>query len=269
MVCNVIAPSLVGVIMNRSLFWSAIFLSAWNLCSAVLEYALLRSIYYSVPNLQTVKKREQTELITSSKIFNLSAFIMYGKCFLWPGLSFSLLYLTVLGFDSVTIGYASEKGINETILSLVTVGAGAVGVIGTLFYPILVKHFGVKTTALIGFISETICLTLCLGDTAKFLISDQTIGIILLLSGITAARFGLWIADMAINQLIQTETISPPLVSSVQTSVNILMELIKFAIVLFIPNVDQFYILVLISYGSALFGTILFTLFRFKHLFHK
>jgi hypothetical protein len=128
----------------------------------------------------------------------------------------------------------------------------------------LVKRFGVKTSALIGFICEIICLTLCLGDTAKFLIPQEMVGVILLLAGITAARFGLWIADMGVNQLIQTETESPPLISSVQTSVNILMELFKFIIVLFIPEVNQFYILILISYGSVLLATILFCLYVFK-----
>jgi hypothetical protein len=90
------------------------------------------------------------------------------------------------------------------------------------------------------------------------------IGIILLLTGITAARFGLLIADIGINQLIQTETASPPLISSVQTSVNILMELLKFIIVSLTPEVNQFYILILISYGSVLLGTIVFCLYVFK-----
>jgi hypothetical protein len=116
--------------MDRSLFWSAIFLSSWNLISAGLEYFLLRSIYKSVPKLQTVKNQQKTSL----KLINMSAFITYGKSFLWPGISFSLLYLTVLSFDSVTIGYASEKGVNETTLSLVTVGAGVFGVIGGNFF---------------------------------------------------------------------------------------------------------------------------------------
>ncbi len=128
----------------------------------------------------------------------------------------------------------------------------------------MVKRFGVKTSALIGFICEIICLTLCLGDTAKFLIPHEMTGIILLLAGITAARFGLWIADLGVNQLIQTKTTSPPLISSVQTSVNILMELFKFIIVLLIPEVNHFYILILISYGSVLLGTILFCLYVFK-----
>ncbi len=126
LVCNIIAPTIVGVIMDRSLLWSAVFLSSWNLISAGLEYFLLRSIYKSVPKLQTVKSQQKSSL----KVINMSAFITYGKSFLWPGISFSLLYLTVLGFDSVFIGYASEKGVNETTLSLVMVGAGAVGVIG-------------------------------------------------------------------------------------------------------------------------------------------
>ncbi len=128
----------------------------------------------------------------------------------------------------------------------------------------MVKRFGVKFSALIGFICEILCLTLCLGDTAKFLIPQEMIGIILLLAGVATARFGLWIADLGVNQLIQTKTASPPLISSVQTSVNILMELFKFIIVLLIPEVNEFYILVFISYGSVLLGTILFCSYVFK-----
>jgi hypothetical protein len=116
--------------MDQSLFWSAIFLSSWNLISAGLEYFLLRSIYKSVPKLQIVKNQQKTSL----KLINIHAFITYAKSFLWPGISFSLLYLTVLGFDTVIIGYASEKGVTETTLSLVMVGAGVVGVIGGNFF---------------------------------------------------------------------------------------------------------------------------------------
>jgi iron-regulated transporter 1 len=64
----------------------------------------------------------------------MSAFITYRKSFLWPGISLSLLYLTVLGFDSVTTDYASEKGVNETTLILVRVGANVAGVIGGKFF---------------------------------------------------------------------------------------------------------------------------------------
>ncbi|CAG2162237.1 unnamed protein product [Oppiella nova] len=258
LICNVAAPSVVGALMNLSLLWSAVFMSVWNVCSAVVEYTLLQSVYKSVPNLRVEKKQKLSETF---KILNMSAFVMYCKTFLWPGFSFSLLYLTVLGFDSITIGYASEKGINETILGLVSVAASLVGITGTLCYPLLVKKFDVKITALIGFITELICLTICLGDSAKFIIPDERTGVILLLSGITAARFGLWMADMGVNQLIQTETISPPMVGSAQTSVNILMELIKFVIVLCIPSVEHFYILTLISYASVLLGSILFAIF--------
>ncbi len=130
LVCNTFAFTIVDAIMGRSLFWLAIFLSSWSLISAGLEYFLLRSIYKSVPKLQTVKNQQKTSL----KLINMSAFITYGKSFLWPGISFSLLYLTVLGFDSVTIDYASEKGVKETTLILVRVGANVVGVIGGKFF---------------------------------------------------------------------------------------------------------------------------------------
>ena len=106
-----LAPSVVGAIMNRSLLWSAVFLSVWNICSALLEYFLLRSIYKSVPRLGVEKKK----LNKLTKFFNFGGFSTYARSFFLPGISFGLLYLTVLGFDSITIGYASEKGINEMV----------------------------------------------------------------------------------------------------------------------------------------------------------
>ena len=93
---------------------------------------------------------------------------------------------------------------------------------------------------------------------------SPNIGIILLLTGITCARFGLWIADMGVNQMIQTEVKSPPMVSSVQTSLNIVMELIKFVIVLFVSDVNNFYILSIMSYLATSTGAIIFALYVLK-----
>ena len=152
-------------------------------------------------------------------------------------------------------------------MGLVTLAGSLIGVMATLLYPILVKRFGVRLSALIGFVAELLCLTLCLVDGVGQMfgnIVDQKTGVILLLSGITTARFGLWVADMGVNQLIQTESVSPPMVSSVQTSVNIMMELVKFIVVLFVSSVDQFYILSLMSYASVLLGSFLFAIYVIK-----
>ena len=108
------APTAVGVMMNWSLFWSAVLLAIWNFGSAFVEYSLLRSIYMTVPKL----KVEKPQTINSTKMIDFSAFKVYWNSFVWPGLSFSLLFLTVLGFDSITIGYASEMGVDEIVSRL-------------------------------------------------------------------------------------------------------------------------------------------------------
>ena len=132
LICNLVAPTVVGAIMNQSLLWSAVFIALWNLCSAIFEYLLLRSIYMSVLRLREEKSRS----LSSSKLIDLSAFAEYWRSFLWPGLSFSLLYLTVLGFDSITIRYASEKGVNEMVIIRERI---------VFIYKILNRHYNIES----------------------------------------------------------------------------------------------------------------------------
>ena len=61
------------------------------------------------------------------------------------------------------------------------------------------------------------------------------------LAGITLSRAGLWIADLAINQLIQTETNNPAVIGGVQNSINILFQLIKFSLVMVFARISQFW----------------------------
>ena len=56
------------------------------------------------------------------------------------------LYLTVLGFDSITTSYAYSQGVPEYVLGVLA-GIGAImGLLGSIAFPFMVRRFGVLRT---------------------------------------------------------------------------------------------------------------------------
>lgn len=64
LICSLIAPIVVGAVMNASLLWSAVFLAVWNIFSAVFEYSLLLSLYNKLPKLHTEKVKTTKHNLT-------------------------------------------------------------------------------------------------------------------------------------------------------------------------------------------------------------
>ena len=55
----------------------------------------------------------------------------------FAGLGLALLYMTVLGFGSVTYGYILMQGISEGMLGALTSLSAFIGVLGSISYPLL------------------------------------------------------------------------------------------------------------------------------------
>ena len=87
-----------------------------------------------------------------------------------------------------------------------------------------------------------------------------------MLSGIILARFGLWITDLSITQILQenVEESRRGIIGGVQSSLNSAMNLIKFVCVLFLPNPRTFGFLILVSYSFITAGAFLLTLHGFQ-----
>ncbi|OWF35570.1 solute carrier family 40 member 1-like isoform X2 [Mizuhopecten yessoensis] len=88
-----------------------------------------------------------------------STYMKYNVAF--AGLGLSMLYMTVLGFDNITTGYAISQGVSESILGFLMAAGAIVGILGTIVYPRMRKRIGLERTGLFGILSQILILTLC------------------------------------------------------------------------------------------------------------
>uniref|UniRef100_A0A8C9PRA1 Solute carrier family 40 member n=1 Tax=Spermophilus dauricus TaxID=99837 RepID=A0A8C9PRA1_SPEDA len=222
-----------------------------------------------------------------------------------PGLGLAFLYMTVLGFDCITTGYAYTQGIGGSLLSILTALSALSGLMGTILFTWLRGHYGLVTTGVISSWLHVGCLTLCVFsvfapgspfDTAvsslplsknsssspELLKDDQVtvlfdgqqdpeqpesyVSIILLFSGVILARIGLWSFDLTVTQLLQENIPEAErgAVNGVQCSLNYLMDLIHFILVMLAPRPQQFGMLVFISMLFVTTGHVLYFFYARK-----
>lgn len=85
----------------------------------------------------------------------------YNQNIFFAGMSLAFLYMTVLGFDCITTGYAYTQGLNGSVLSLL-MGASAIsGICGTVAFTWVRKKCGLIRTGFISGIAQLSCLMLC------------------------------------------------------------------------------------------------------------
>ncbi|KAI1296744.1 Solute carrier family 40 member 1 [Halotydeus destructor] len=203
------------------------------------------------------------------EVSQLGAILEYFKTFTLPGISYALVYLTVLGMDTITTGFLLHQGVTADKIGLVSTFCGLTGVIATIIYPPMVRSLGLSWSAFIGYAMQALCSCLCVFDVESTSLNDTTIlgmsvANFLFICGIVLSRTGLWIADLAANQLVQY-TPKPAIVSGMQRSLNTFAELIKFILVIYFPGFDVFYILVFISIGTVTLASILSLIFALTH----
>ncbi|KAM5204005.1 LOW QUALITY PROTEIN: ferroportin-like [Hipposideros larvatus] len=77
------------------------------------------------------------------------------------GLGVAFLYMTVLGFDCITIGNAYTQGIGGLLFSILTALWALSGLMGTILFTSLRGRYGLVTTGSISSWLHIGCLTLC------------------------------------------------------------------------------------------------------------
>ncbi|XP_052058185.1 solute carrier family 40 member 1-like [Mytilus californianus] len=252
----------------------------------------------------------------------------------FAGLGLASLYMTVIGFDSITVGYAYAQGISESLLGVMMAAGSIFGIAGTFAYPRIQKRIGLERTGLFGLGFEIFSLCFCVAsvfapgspfdllyrtrenDRSNSIVSsvlgidnntinsnltvtvtlptsivsnltvnetmptsqessDPTsyISIGLFLGGLITARFGLWIADLTITQMFLQAVVETErgIISGIQRSLNQLMDMLKFLMVILAPYPQEFGLLVLISFVFVCMGWIFYARYSYSvrgHLFH-
>merc|ERR1719266_2392463 len=108
-------------------------------------------------------------------------------------------------------------------------------------------------------------------DVASWLLANCSV--IVFLSGIILARFGLWVVDLTVNQLLQekVEEEVRGVVNGVQESLNNSLDLAKCILVILLPAEETFGLLIIASFTSVSLGWLLYALYSREqrgHLFH-
>ncbi|KAJ8253090.1 hypothetical protein GJAV_G00208990 [Gymnothorax javanicus] len=243
----------------------------------------------------------------------------YNQSIFFAGMGLAFLYMTVLGFDCITTGYAYTQGLNGSVLSLL-MGASAVsGICGTVAFTKIRKRCGLVRTGFVSGVAQLSCLLLCVlsvfadgspfdlsvsplqeavtqlvGDgnssgegqptppsalTAAFNASTSPyergttvvksyLSVGLLFAGVIAARVGLWSFDLSVTQLIQENVIESErgIINGVQNSMNYLLDLLHFIMVILAPNPEAFGLLVILSVSFVATGHMMYFRFAYKSL---
>merc|ERR1711963_793411 len=90
--------------------------------------------------------------------------------------------------------------------------------------------------------------------------------VIVLMTGMITARFGLWITDLTINQTLQENVPEEHrgTIGGVQNGLNSAMDTIKFILVIALPQRETFGWLILASFASICIGAVSYTTYAIK-----
>ncbi|KAE8580126.1 hypothetical protein XENTR_v10024317 [Xenopus tropicalis] len=294
-------------------------------CELMLEneksVELESTVMDKVPDVPYSKKTNRTscasECVKPFKTFQDGWILYYKQPFFLAGLALSFLYMTVLGFDSVTVGYAYTQGLSSSVLSILTGVSAIVGILGTMAFTWFQKRCGLIQTGGISGIGQLSSLTLCvvsvfmpggslnLFNTSYANVSNNEIieeysistyvpytvlleanitensssvssvsmkedlsSVILLFTGVIASRAGLWSFDLTVTQLIQENAKESErgIINGVQDSMNCLLDMLHFVMVIMAPNPESFGLLVLISVSFVAMGHMLYYCYAYKTL---
>ena len=284
LVCLTLTPTLAGILFDfTSYLVAALFIGGWNLVSVFLEVALLVSIHRQFPALSETKP--SAPATEGGLTGSLQAWRLY---FLHPtrlaGLGLALLYMTVLGFDAITWGYMLLQCVPESVLGGMVAVSALVGVLGAAAFPPLRRWLGVERAGVVGMACLVATLALCVAsvwlagspfDPQHVMEANTTMAatevdcsapppitsVAVLLSGIILARFGLWVADLAVCQIQQeqVEEEKRGVIGGVQNSLQQLFNLAKFLLVILMPNPHMFGVLILLSFAFVALGGVSLT----------
>ncbi|CAO4377385.1 unnamed protein product [Caenorhabditis nigoni] len=219
---NILAPVIVGtMITSYGTFRNLVIFAIGSMISLISKSSLLFLLYTShsslhnrnTKNYKALDQFEEEELLLitqadrkpSHGVFST----YYEQSTFCAAFGMALFYKTVMGFDSLAVGYA--KGASD--LSIFTIGIvksyGAIaGMAGVAFYALMEKRYGLVRAGYVGLVVQQVfallaVCTIWMPGSPIWGLTSKGPSILIFLISIATSRFGLWCLDMAVTHAMQ------------------------------------------------------------------
>lgn len=203
--------------------------------------------------------------------------------------SLALLYFTVMSFGTLMTAYLKWNGLNESILALYRGGGALSGILATIAFPHMHQHLRLIKTGMIAVWLQLACLMFGLlpmlffdsnemsensdsnlDDVGDNIRSRPSSVVHILVIGLVLSRFGLWLFDLSVNQIMQ-ETIDDSILSTVngvQSGLQSGFQLASFVFGMIIYQPGKFSILMVGSVAVVVVAASLFSTFAIRSGHH-
>lgn len=117
------------------------------------------------PNIQELAPEQEptcaSQITEPFRTFRDGWVSYYNQPVFLAGMGLAFLYMTVLGFDCITTGYAYTQGLSGAVLSILMGASAITGIMGTVAFTWLRRRCGLVRTGLISGWAQLSCLILC------------------------------------------------------------------------------------------------------------
>ena len=196
LLCKLVAPIVISAVGSVITMGSLIVgMISFAAISCLMEWILLLILYSRETRLG--QKKEVDSTLHQNSRAGLST-VVKDRLFL-SIISIALLYLNVLAFGPVMISFLLNK-IDPTTTSILRALAVMMGLLATFTFNKGRERIGLNRFGLWSIWSEFAFLSVAM---ASFLVKDSTLSLVLLLTGTSFSRWGLFSFDLVQTQILQ------------------------------------------------------------------
>ncbi|CAI5451620.1 unnamed protein product [Caenorhabditis angaria] len=159
---NVIAPILTGALVTIfDLKTTVAIFGIGSLVSMASKTFFLRSLYMRNPELHFKETDDKAMILDEedqdppSRTRGVISTYYYQNTFP-AAFGMTLLFMTVMGFDGLAVGYGSSAGLPDVILGAFRSYGSFAGILGAISYAFFEKQYSVATSGFIGLVVQQV-----------------------------------------------------------------------------------------------------------------
>lgn len=253
------APFVISAVSSFwNIQWGMVFVLGVSALSIPLEWTTIRFVYPLFPALAEKSVNNFARIKFDFQIVTkLRSSPVSTTCF-----SISVLYLSVMSINTVSIAYLVSKSTNTMIISAARGVSVLSGILSTYTLQKLIGYLGLNSTGLLAIWYQFFCLAV-VAVSFYFPPSWTFTSIAIFLMGICLSRWGLWTFDLVQRQLLQENVPSEYLgtISGVEISLKNMFQMVAYALTIIWTSPTDFWIHSHISAVAVLSSAISYTYF--------